>query len=240
MTTQVPADAFGQKVLDLKRHGPIIGDIDHYARRAGIAPHDIWTPAFPKLGPDEIKYLKQCRSLPATKGMVGAYYVGTKDIVSHMALMVGCLVRALIDARMMMAQTIVDKPGCNLDHRRAAARRGVRDADPVYGPAVGPGATSRAANCRRKAFSPIETALRGRQPSERVRLGSHGRRQRRLLSGVNPPCRANRSGISLTTMPLRDWRTVCYCAITLIRRLAMRDNTVKASQFCVSTSIASR
>jgi hypothetical protein len=107
MTTQVPAVAFQQKVLDLNRHGPIVLDIDHYARRAGIAPRHIWTPALPKLGPNEIKYLKQWRSLPA-KGVVGAYYVAEKDIVSHMAVMVGALVRAFVDARMMTVRDIVE------------------------------------------------------------------------------------------------------------------------------------
>jgi hypothetical protein len=107
MTTHVPVEAFERKVLDHNRHGPIVGDIDHYARRAGIAPHHIWTRASLKLGPDEIKYLKQCRSLAAT-GKVGAYYIGEKEIVSHMALMVGALVRALVDARMMMVRQIVE------------------------------------------------------------------------------------------------------------------------------------
>jgi hypothetical protein len=106
MNTHVPAEAFKQKVLDSGRHQRLVMNIEHYASRAGISPHHIWTAARKTFGPAEIDYLEQSISRAAT-GVVGAYYVGENDIVSHMARMVGALVREFVDARMMTVQDIV-------------------------------------------------------------------------------------------------------------------------------------
>lgn len=116
MNAQVPPEAFANKVLDPIKHRELILRVQHFADRAGIAPHYLWTPAI-KLGEDEIAYYKTCRR--GAEKMAGAVYFNRHDIISRMAMVTGAFVRAFLDARMVMVREVVEaaEDGGSIDAR---------------------------------------------------------------------------------------------------------------------------
>jgi hypothetical protein len=103
--TTIPGDAFTSGVIDERKHRWLVLNIDNVAARAGVPPSALWTAAKPHLTKSEIKLLEYWRSM-FEKGVSGGFYVDVPDIVNHMAIMVGALVRCAVNARLLPSGAI--------------------------------------------------------------------------------------------------------------------------------------
>lgn len=94
-------------VLSYETHWRLVENIKLYAEQAGIPEYFIFHSALDILGPDELKYLQDWKSLRAG-GVHGGYYLGTDiNYLERMYAMVGVMVRSYKQARFLTLQDLI-------------------------------------------------------------------------------------------------------------------------------------
>lgn len=110
-------DPYATGVLTPEKHGPLVQDLDKLCERAGIGGVNkkfVWSPVGDALSKSEVEYLRQFHfHTTADAPKYGLVYSSTKNMLysasiqERMMVMVGCLMRNFVDARIMQLDTVL-------------------------------------------------------------------------------------------------------------------------------------